>query len=81
MKSSIVKNAEPAKGNFCPCCKNKDAKILTPIGSRESFCHDCKKWFKAKLKDVVVYQAENKAELMQNWLEVLSRINRGEINR
>lgn len=76
MKSFIVKDAEPASDNLCPYCKS-DTQILTPIGSHESFCGNCKRWFKAKLRDVVVHDAENKTELIQNWLETMRRIYTG----
>jgi ribosomal protein L44E len=73
--SIVVKDAQPAKNNFCPYCKNENAPILTPIGSKKSFCGDCKKWFDAKLEDWHGWEAENIQELRTQYNDVMARIN------
>jgi hypothetical protein len=74
MRSFIIKNAEPADNNICPYCKDENAQRLTPTGSHESLCFKCKKWFKAKLQDVVITEAENEYERMRQLSEVKEKM-------
>ena len=74
MKSFIVKDVEPTNDNFCIYCKDENAPILTPNGSNLSFCGNCKKWFKAKLQDVIVTQPDNIFQLRQQYFDVMEKM-------